>query len=605
MKKPSSAVITDYGNLVVRSSENPSEIIWQSFDDPGNTWLPGMKVPVDRAVTSWRSPWDPSPGDFSLRLDPNGSNQYILLWKNQIKYWGSGVWNGVIFSEMPEMTEKYIYDFNFFTNGSYKYFTISLKPNFTSYLSRFVVDVAGQLLVYIVVGNKWSMFWASPWDQCKVYALCGAYGSCNNDYLQSCNCVTGFVPKDRHGWESQQWSSGCVPKTPLRCIQASNQTTTDGFAELRGKSMPPEWVPYRGKRQCQAACLSNCSCTAYAFVANNISQTCVMWFGELLDIYDTSNGISLFLRLDASNFSGFYNSNKKVTLAGVVGGVAGGLGAILFLVLLFLWYCRRPGLSATEYAPVALTLFSYRELQIATKNFSERLGGGGFGSVFKGTLPDNSLVAVKKLEGVNQGEKQFRMEVSTIGIAQHVNLVRMRGFCTEGSRRLLVYEYMPNGSLDSLLHTTQSDDDQIQNKVLDWTTRFSIAVGTARGIVYLHEKCRDCIIHCDIKPENILLDSNFCPKVADFGLAKILGREYSKVLTTIRGTRGYLAPEWLSGLPITVKADVYSFGMTLLEIIAGRRNMDIYSESTDQVFFPAWAATQINAETQRRCWTRN
>jgi serine/threonine protein kinase len=287
------------------------------------------------------------------------------------------------------------------------------------------------------------------------------------------------------------------------------------------------------------------------------------------------------------------NSNKKAILAGVVGGVVGGLVAILAFVSLFLCFCKRLGLSAAKYVPAGLTVFTYRALQSATKNFSERLGGGGFGSVFKGTLADGCLVAVKKLEGMSQGEKQFCMEVSTIGVAQHVNLVRLRGFCTEGSRRLLVYEYMPNGCLGSFLFKKSPRDDQLHN-LLDWKTRFGIAVGTARGIAYLHEKCRDCIIHCDIKPENILLDSNFSPKLADFGLAKLLGREYSKVLTTMRGTRGYLAPEWLSGLPITVKADVYSFGMTLLEIIAGRRNMDKVSES-GELFFPAWAATQISS----------
>jgi serine/threonine protein kinase len=320
-----------------------------------------------------------------------------------------------------------------------------------------------------------------------------------------------------------------------------------------------------------------------------------MWFGELLNLYDTSNGTSLFLRLDVSDLPASSNSKRKTTdLAGLVGGIVGGLVAILALVLLFLWCSRRSRLSATEYAPGTLIVFTYRELQNATKNFSERLGGGGFGSVFKGTLTDGSLVAVKKLEGVNQGEKQFRMEVSTIGTTQHVNLVRLRGFCIEGSRRLLVYEYMPNGSLNSFLFHKAQSDDQIQNKVLDWKTRFGIALGTARGIDYLHEKCRDRIIHCDIKPENILLDSNFCPKVADFGLAKIMGRDYSKVLTSMRGTRGYLAPEWLSGLPITAKADVYSFGMTLLEIIAGRRDVGRVLQSSE-LFFPTWAAMQINS----------
>ncbi|MBA0688989.1 hypothetical protein Goari_006741, partial [Gossypium aridum] len=163
-------------------------------------------------------------------------------------------------------------------------------------------------------------------------------------------------------------------------------------------------------------------------------------------------------------------------------------------------------------------------------------------------------------------EKQFRTEVSTIGTIQHVNLVRLRGFCSDGARKLLVYDYMPKGSLDAhLVHESNSD-------ALDWKTRYQIALGTARGLVYLHEKCRDCIIHCDIKPENILLDAEFCPKVADFGLAKLVGRDFSRVLTTMKGTRGYLAPEWISGVAITPKADVYSYGMMLFEIVSGRRN---------------------------------
>ncbi|XP_057852638.1 G-type lectin S-receptor-like serine/threonine-protein kinase At2g19130 [Cryptomeria japonica] len=153
---------------------------------------------------------------------------------------------------------------------------------------------------------------------------------------------------------------------------------------------------------------------------------------------------------------------------------------------------------------------------------------------------------------------------------------------------MLVYEYLQNGSLNSFLSGKSKEDD----RVLDWNTRFGIALGTARGLYYLYEECRDCIIHCDIKPENILLNADFSSKVADFGLAKLVGRDFSTVLTTTRGTRGYLAPEWLTGMPITAKVDVYSFGMTLLEIISGRRNNDL-SLQESQRYFPTWAATQI------------
>ncbi|KAL7250366.1 hypothetical protein ACSBR1_012383 [Camellia fascicularis] len=214
------------------------------------------------------------------------------------------------------------------------------------------------------------------------------------------------------------------------------------------------------------------------------------------------------------------------------------------------------------------------------------MGSGGFGSIFKRTLPDSTVIAVKKLESINQGEKQFRVEVNTLGTIQHINLVRLRGFCSEGNKKLLVYDSMQNGSLDShLFHGKES-------KVLDWKTRYQIALGTARGLAYLHEECRDCIVHCDIKPENILLDVEFCPKVADFGLAKLIGRELSLVLTTMRGTTGYLVPEWIVGVAITAKVDVYSYGMMLFELISGRRNSD-QPEAGIVKFFPIQAASVV------------
>jgi len=181
-------------------------------------------------------------------------------------------------------------------------------------------------------------------------------------------------------------------------------------------------------------------------------------------------------------------------------------------------------------------------------------------------LSDSTTIAVKRLDGTRQGEKQFRAEVSSIGLIQHVNLVKLIGFCSQGDNRLLVYEHMLNGSLDG--HLFKSSES-----VLNWDIRYKIVLGIARGLSYLHQSCRDCIIHCDVKPENILLDASFFPKVADFGMAAFVGRNFSRVLTTFRGTVGYLAPEWLSGVAITPKVDVYSFGMVLFEIISGKRNL--------------------------------
>ncbi|RVW32235.1 G-type lectin S-receptor-like serine/threonine-protein kinase SD2-5 [Vitis vinifera] len=200
--------------------------------------------------------------------------------------------------------------------------------------------------------------------------------------------------------------------------------------------------------------------------------------------------------------------------------------------------------------------FRYKELQNATSNFSEKLGQGGFGSVYKGVLPDGTQLAVKKLEGVGQGKKEFRAEF---------------------------YEFLGKGSLDKLIFKNNRKD-----LLLDWETRFSIALGTAKGLAYLHEECDPRIIHCDIKPENVLLDDNYLAKVSDFGLAKLMNRDQSHVFTTVRGTRGYLAPEWIANHAISEKSDVFSFGMVLLEIIGGRKNYDP-KETAQKAHFPSYA----------------
>ncbi|KAG0585947.1 hypothetical protein KC19_2G051400 [Ceratodon purpureus] len=238
-----------------------------------------------------------------------------------------------------------------------------------------------------------------------------------------------------------------------------------------------------------------------------------------------------------------------------------------------------------DTVPILPPRFSYSKLQKATQNYSKKLGDGAFGSVYEGTLPNGIRVAVKMLEKTSvQGEKQFRAEVASMGAIRHLNLVRLHGFCSEGAHRLLVYEYMPNGSLDSWLFGKKQGE-----KLLDWEQRLNVALGTARALAYLHEECSDHIIHLDVKPENILLDHQFCPKLSDFGLAKLMDREQSRVVTSMRGTPGYLAPEWL--LPhaaVTAKTDVYSFGMVLLELISGRENTN-FSLGKEQWYFPAWA----------------
>ncbi|KMT02218.1 hypothetical protein BVRB_9g206780 [Beta vulgaris subsp. vulgaris] len=589
------AVLHDSGNLVLTVSRNSSkEMLWQSFDEPTDTWLPGGKLIFNKTTNqpqrliSWKNKEDPSPGLFSLELEPKGK-QYVIMWNRTRQYWTSGAWNDQeqIFSQVPEMRLSYNYNFSYIDNENESYFIYSVYHS--TVVSRFVMDTSGQVkqLTWLENSQEWNLFWSNPKQQCEVYAFCGAYGSCNQNSLPYCDCLKGYVPNSGDDWGLNDYSKGCLRKTPLRCESSSSQNKGDRFYVYSNIILPQSLSTSNDAtiEDCQASCLNNCSCCAYAF---DDSSGCSVWFEDLLNIQQLSDGDTkgrtLFLRLAAAEFPN--KSKKKLVVGIVVGGSVLVILALLSLSFALFWKRKTRTLGSTKGVEGSLIAFSYKALKTATKNFSDKLGGGGFGSVFKGTLPDSSVIAVKKLESFSQGEKQFRTEVSTIGTIQHVNLVRLCGFCSEGAEKLLVYDYMPNGSLESRLFRNNLSE------LLDWTKRYQIALGTARGLSYLHEKCRDCIIHCDIKPENILLDAEFCPKVADFGLAKLVGRDFSRVLTTMRGTRGYLAPEWISGVAITAKADVFSFGMMLFELVSGRRNAEQSADGTVR-FFPKWAASKV------------
>ncbi|GMJ10498.1 hypothetical protein HRI_004719000 [Hibiscus trionum] len=224
------------------------------------------------------------------------------------------------------------------------------------------------------------------------------------------------------------------------------------------------------------------------------------------------------------------------------------------------------------------TRFSAQLLQIFTSNYSTKLGRGGYGEVFKGHFPDGRPIAVKVLDnyGIDKRiEEQFMAEVNTIGRTYHRNLVRLYGFCFEPNTKALVYEYMENGSLDKLIFENKHE--------IEWDKLYEIAVGAARGLEYLHHFSLKKIIHYDIKPANVLLDSNFCPKIADFGLAKLCNRDSTNItMSRVGGTPGYAAPEIWMPFPVSYKCDVYSFGVMLFEIMGRRRNF--VGESQD--WFP-------------------
>ncbi|KAG6411587.1 hypothetical protein SASPL_129670 [Salvia splendens] len=217
------------------------------------------------------------------------------------------------------------------------------------------------------------------------------------------------------------------------------------------------------------------------------------------------------------------------------------------------------------------TKFRHRELEEATDGFRSLLGRGGSGSVFKGILSDGTAVAVKRIDGEERAEKEFKAEVAAIASVQHLNLARLLGYCiaSGGSPRFLVYEFVFNGSLDNWIFPKIKPNQR--SGCLPWDLRCRIALDVAKALNYLHHDCRSCVLHLDVKPENILLDGDFRALVSDFGLSKLKGRDESRVVTTIRGTRGYMAPEWLLENGVSEKCDVYSYGMVLLEMIGGRR----------------------------------
>ncbi|XP_077247597.1 G-type lectin S-receptor-like serine/threonine-protein kinase At1g34300 isoform X2 [Tasmannia lanceolata] len=549
-------------------------------------------------------------GIYSFHLTMSGN--LTLTWNESIIYWNQGLnssFNSNRNLSSPILTLQ--------STGILTIFDLSLpNPVNVVYSSdysdngdfiRFLrLDSDGNLRVYSSFRGSGIAIdrWSAVLDQCRVFGWCGNMGICRyNDTDPVCGCLSeNFEASDpndsRKGCRRKQEIANCPNSATM--LQMEHTQFLTYFPELSNE-------PYSGGiTACRTNCLSGASCVASTVLADGTGQ-CYSKLGNFVSGYQSPSlpstsfvkvcGPALAYQPPSNSSQTQKNSSKLNARVIAIVVIATVLGLILVEVGLWCGLCRKNskfgGLSSQyallEYASGAPVQFSFKDLQRSTKGFGEKLGAGGFGTVYRGVLANRTVVAVKQLEGIEQGEKQFRMEVATISSTHHLNLVRLIGFCSEGRHRLLVYEFMKNGSLDNFLFSTGSSEK------LDWDTQFNIALGTARGITYLHEECRDCIVHCDIKPENILLDENFNAKVSDFGLAKLVNPKDHRYrsLTTVRGTRGYLAPEWLANLPITSKSDVYSYGMVLLEIVSGRRNFDV-SEETGRKKFSLWAYEEFD-----------
>uniref|UniRef100_J3LX34 Receptor-like serine/threonine-protein kinase n=1 Tax=Oryza brachyantha TaxID=4533 RepID=J3LX34_ORYBR len=604
MDDPSSVELTILhdGNLAVLN-QSTRTIIWSTqakITSNNHTivvLLSSENLILTDPSSSSENSIDLATGAYCKELDPAGVDQSLLTPLDSfIPYWSSGAWNGEYFVSIPKMASHTVFNTTFTHNDKESYFTYNLMDEKT--VSRYILDVRGQSKTFLWFegSEDWTMIFANPKTPCDVYAICGPFTICIDNELSNCDCIRGFTITSPEDWALEDRTGGCSRNTPIDCI--NNKTIThssDKFYSMPCVRLPPNSQNLGSAKtssDCAQVCLNNCSCTAYSFN----DGACSVWHNGLLNIRknqcgDNSNtaGQTLYIRLAAQELYS-QEVDKRGMVIGVIFACSAFLGLLLLILLVMIWRNKTRfsgGTAKDSQLCNGIIVLGYTALQHVTNNFTERLGGGSFGSAFKGSLSDSTTVAVKRLDHACQGEKQFRAEVSSIGIIRHNNLVKLIGFYCEGDRRLLVYELMPNRSLDHQLFQT--------NTTMTWNTRYQIAVGIARGLAYLHENCKDCIIHCDIKPENILLDASFVPKIADFGMAKLLGRDFSRVLTTMRGTIGYLAPEWISGVPITPKVDVYSYGMVLLEIILGRRNSctSCSCGGDHDVYFPMLVAHKL------------
>ncbi|KAI8565002.1 hypothetical protein RHMOL_Rhmol03G0226500 [Rhododendron molle] len=273
------------------------------------------------------------------------------------------------------------------------------------------------------------------------------------------------------------------------------------------------------------------------------------------------------------------------------------LGPFLLVVILtaMYWFYRQKKIKRKDnlkierfledYRALKPARYSYADIKKITNQFKEKVGQGGYGTVYKGQLSNDVYVAVKILNSTKENGEDFINEVGIIGTIHHVNVVRLVGYCADGFRRALIYEFLPNDSLEKFASSNH------RKRSLGWKKLLEIATGIAKGIEYLHQGCNQQILHFDIKPHNILLDDNLNPKISDFGQAKLCSKERSVVsMTTARGTIGYIAPEVFSRNfgNVSYKSDIYSFGMLLLEVVGGKKNFDVMVSSTNQVYFPEW-----------------
>ena len=577
------------GNLVLRNLEGV--ILWESFDFPTDTLLPQQPLTRNTKLVSSRSQTNYSSGFYELFYDndnllcllfnaPDVSSIYwpdpwLVSWEaGRTSYNNSRI---AVLNSLGNFSSSD--DFNFMSND------YGAMVN-----RRLTLGYDGNIQLYSWEEERqtWVVSWQAIQRPCTIHGACGANSLCGYVIGSSrkCSCLPGYNMKN-----STDWSYGCEPEFDISCNKNESDFLLLSHADFYGYDFG--FFPNYTFDQCINLCLQACDCKAfqYNFHEDTSSWNCYPKTLLLNGYHSSYFTGDIYLKLPKSKYDSYVNHAEQFSLvcsnegtielartyvkSRVNGTVkfmlwfacgVGGLEVIcIFVVWCLLLRTRKSSGADKQGYVIAATgfkIFTYAELKRATKGFTEEIGRGAWGAVYKGVLSDKRVAAIKRLNEANQGEGEFLAEVSIIGRINHKNLIEMWGYCANGKHRLLVYEYIEHGSLA----------ENLSAGTLDWKKRFEIAQGTAKGLAYLHEDCLEWVLHCDVKPQNILLDSNYHPKVADFGLSRLQNKGVlpNSTFSKIRGTRGYMAPEWVFNLPITSKVDVYSYGIVVLEMVTGK-----------------------------------
>ncbi|MQM08932.1 hypothetical protein Taro_041792 [Colocasia esculenta] len=566
--------LTEYGNLVLFGGHKSQTTIWDSFSHPADSLVPGQKLHVGQRLTANESITNSTEGMYYLYADSTG---LIPFMKSDPP---------VPYSFLPVIPNN---------NERIEYFELESDGNISTFASgRYVPPT--QFLRLESDGHVRGYRWNGTWTvqeyllasgACSYPMVCGRYGICSGN--EECSCPSGYDHDSGLRYFSQAAEdrnprTGCEAVTTVSCQSPYTHTllrlaNTSYFVYHHQR---PD-IPAADEDGCRNACEKNCSCrAAFLWYYDGRSVGSCFLVNEVFSLKNVLDDKENY----GSNSTAFikvqiparFTRRHKVTKAVILGTTLGALFLAILVGSVVVLMRRRRMLEEQEENDLDQVSgipkrFSFKELRDATGGFSRKIGDGGFGSVYEGRTSEGTI-AVKRLDSAAQGKEEFLAEVQTIGKIHHVNLMKLAGYCAEKSCRLLVYEFMPNGSLDKWIFSAD------HRRALDWETRCKIILDIAKGLCYLHEECSQRIAHLDIKPQNILLDDKFNAKISDFGLAKLIDRDQSHVETRMRGTRGYLAPEWLSS-KITEKVDVYSFGVVVLEIISGRRNLDLSRPEED------------------------